>query len=300
MRLRSPGPRLRYHRNMQRSPSLMVLFAATLICGLVLLAIPRAVEPSDLPVLTLSADEARQVEVEDARRAAKAPQTTNAQQLRQLYLSFGESEAVAIETPTLLRQRRSTLHHLFELVAKESGSDAAQALRSEAVEQLEAALNARPVAHVQGILGVFPNVLEHFQAARDGLEVAPHFVVRTLYKARWNRMFDLPVSDGFAAAEKRAYFGWLGLHADSQPLEERRRALSEYAAAGGLQAAEAQGVLAFMASDYPHAVEQLARAYEETPSLRLRNYLRGARVAADHARPRGDATANATSPKAQP
>jgi hypothetical protein len=286
---------------MQRAPSLMVLFGATLICGLVLLAIPRAVEPSELPALTLSTSEADQVVADDARRAATAPQTENAKQLRQLYLSFGETEVVALETPTLLRQRRSALHHLFDLVVKESGADAEQALRAEAVEQLEAALNARPVARIQGVLGVFPNVLEHFQATRDGLELAPHFVVRTLYKARWNRMLDLPVSEGFAPVEKRAYYGWIGLHADSQSLDERRKALAEYAAAGGSQATEAQGVLAFLANDFPHAVELLSRAYDESPSLRLRNYLRGARVAAEHARPRGNtATANASPSKAQP
>lgn len=279
----------------------MVLFATTLVCGLVLFAIPRAVEPNEMPVLTLSADEVRQIEAEDARRAANAPHTETAKQVRQLYLSFGESESLALENQALLRQRRTALHHQRDLVLKESGPDAADALRCEAVEQLEAALNGRPVAQITGILGVFPNVLEHFRATRDGLEVAPHFVVRTLYKARWNRMFDLPVSDGFAPAEKRAYFGWIGLHAEGQPLAERRKALIEYAAAGGPRAAEAQGVLAFLDSDYPHAVELLTRAYEETPSLRLRNYLRGARVAAEHARPRGDAaTANATWSKPQP
>ena len=288
---------------MRLPSSLGLLSGATMLCGLALLSIPRAVEPSELPILTLTAAEVDAVMADDARLAA-APLTDSAKKLMQVYISFGESENAAFETPSLLRQRRSTLHHMHETVIAEGGEQAGRALCAHALEQFEAALNSRPGVRpddIKGLMGVFPNVLAQHLATRDGLEIAPHFVIRTLYKARWNLMHDLPPDAGFAAIEKRAYFGWLGLHAENLPLRERREALISYAAAGGAQAAEAQGVLAFLEHDYTRAVDYLGRAYDASPSLRLRNYVRGAQVAAEQLRPKGDsATANATWSGTQP
>src|SRR5688572_2744394 len=212
---------------MQLSSSLGLLSGVTMLCGLALLSIPRAVEPSELPILTLSAAEVDAVLAEDARLAAAVPQTESAKKLMQMYLRFGESEVAALETPSLLRQRRSTLHHLYETLIGESGDQAGRAQRAHALEQFEAALNSQPGVRpddIKGLLGVFPNVLAQHLATRDGIEVAPHFVIRTLYKARWNLMHDLAPDAGFAAIEKRAYFGWLGLHAENLALYERREA----------------------------------------------------------------------------
>jgi hypothetical protein len=154
-------------------------------------------------------------------------------------------------------------------------------MRAYAVTQFEAALGGElPAAQVKGLLGVFPHVLMQHLATRDGVELAPHFVVRTLFKARWNRMCGAQPEAELSAIEKRAYFGWMGLHAANLPLREREKALLSYAAAGGANAEQAVGVLAFVERDYARAASSLEHAYAKQASLRLRNYWRGALVAA--------------------
>jgi hypothetical protein len=265
-----------------RTPELglYTLFAVATGCSLLLLVVPRAIAPIELPTLTLPAAEVEQVIRDDARRAASAPRSAVAHELRQRFHQFGASEVTALGDARLDIQRRRMLHYLHDRVIASDGAAAILALRAQALAELESALDGRlPAAEVSGVLGVFPNVLSEHRVTRDGEELAPHFVLRTLYKARWNRLFDLPIDSDFARVERIAYFGWLGLHAENLPLAARRLALTKYAAAGGPHASEAQGVLAFLDRDFGQAAGQLERAYAQDHSLRLRNYLRGARVA---------------------
>jgi hypothetical protein len=266
-----------------RSPDfgLQLSFACAVACGLVLALLPRAVAPNELPALTLSAAEVAQVLSEDARRAASAPSSDTALELTRMFLDFGGSEIAALEDAQLSSQRRRAMHHAFDRVVAAHGQAGALALREQALAKFESALDLElPAAQTKALLGLFPNALEQHFATRDGVELAPHFVMRTLYKARWNRMNALDVDWGFARVERVAYFGWMGLHAQNLPLAARRSALQKYAAAGGPHADEAVGVLAFLDRDYPQAVEALTRANAHEPGLRLRNYLSGAQVAA--------------------
>jgi hypothetical protein len=260
--------------------SLFGLLVAAAAAGALLICLPRAVEPSELPALVLDAAQVAAQERSDAELAA-LPATAEAEQLLALFHGFGETEVVSLDNAQLREQRRHTLHRLQELLRQKAGARAVLALRARALARLEAALDgALEGPDVKGWLGVFPNVLEQYQVTRDGLEVAPHFVVRTLYKARWNKLCNLPVEADLSPIERQAYFGWLGLHAGNLPVAERRQALVGYAAAGGEQAEQAQGVLAYLDRDYAGAEKALERAYARAPSLRLRNYLRGAQVAA--------------------
>jgi hypothetical protein len=290
-----------------RTPELglYVLFVAAIGCSLVLLVVPRAIAPIELPTLTLPAAEVAQVMSDDARRAAAAPHSAEARELMQRFHQFGASEVSALEDARLGLQRRRLLHHLHDRVVAADGAAGALALRAQALAELEAALDARlPQNQVSGVLGVFANVLSEHGVTRNGEELAPHFVLRTLYKARWNRLLDLPIDSDFARVERVAYFGWLGLHAENLPLAARRQALIQYAAAGGPHAAEAQGVLAFLDHDYALAASELERAYAQDHSLRLRNYLRGARVAgsatADASPGPSDRVASSPAPPTQP
>jgi hypothetical protein len=130
------------------------------------------------------------------------------------------------------------------------------------------------------VLGVFPEAIARHRATRNGDEVAPHFVLRTLYKARWNLAMGLATDHAFTPVEGRAYHGWLALHADNLGPGMRSKALLAYGRAGGRYVPEAQGVLAFLGQDYAQAVAALTLAYQTSPSLRVRNWLRGAQVAA--------------------
>jgi hypothetical protein len=260
---------------------LYLLFACAVVCGLVLAFLPRAIAPTELPALTLSAADVARVLRDDESRAASAPISEIAGEQRRMFLQFGQSEIAALENPQLASQRRQALHHVYERVVAAHGEAGALALREQALAEFERALDLQlPAARTKAVLGLFPNALEQHMATRDGEEIAPHFVMRTLYKVRWNRMNGLDIDWGFARVERIAYFGWLGLHATNLPLPQRRQALQKYAAAGGPHADEALGVLAFLDKDYPHAIEALTRAQALAPGLRLRNYINGALVAA--------------------
>jgi hypothetical protein len=261
--------------------SLPILFALAAVCAVGLASVPRALVPSEMPALVLPTAAVAAVLQQDSERAAAAPHSQVANELMTRYLDFGASEIAALEDQHLLRLRRRTLHSAYARVVAQHGADAGLALRALTLSKFEAALDSQlPTKEIKSLLGLFPNVLAQHRATRDGEEQAPHFVVRTLYKARWNRMLDLDPDFGFARIERVAYFGWLGLQAENLPLSVRRQALQDYAVAGGPHASEAQGILAFAQQDYPHAVSALTDAYNQTPSLRLRNYLRGALVAA--------------------
>jgi hypothetical protein len=252
--------------------------------ALLLVSLPRAVIPGELPALALSAPAVAAQQREDLQLAAAAPQTALANELLSWFENFGQTEADVLDNAKLRMVRQHRLHGIYERLRSESGPAATRAVRAVAVSKFEDVLAGRIKGEAaRGWLGVFPNVLVQYLVTRDGLELAPHFVVRTLYKARWNRMLNLAAEDDLSQVERQAYFGWLGLHVEQLPMHERRNALLGYAAAGGGNAREAQGVLAFLDHDYTRSVECLREAYAQSPSLRLRNYLRGARVVAAQA-----------------
>jgi hypothetical protein len=261
---------------------LLCLLSVAVAAGTLLISLPRAVEPNELPALILDSGQVTAQEQLDAQQA-KAATSPEAEQLSTLFHSLGASEVVALDNFHLADQRRRTLHSLYVALREKAGQDAVVGARARALANLEAALAGELKGpEVKGWLGVFPNVLEQYQATRDGLELAPHFVVRTLYKARWNKLCNLPPEADLTPIERQAYFGWLGLHASNVSLAERRQALLEYAAAGGEHADQAQGVLAYLDRDYATAAQAFERAYAKHPSLRLRNYLRGVEVVAGH------------------
>jgi hypothetical protein len=263
-----------------RGLQLFGLWLLATVAGVGLIALPRAVAPLELPGLVLDAAAVAAQEREDSALAASAPKTQEAQALWDTYVRFGESELTSGE-PAELEPRRRSMLRAQEAVVAASGARAGAAMRALALSKFEAALAGEvPQPELKGLLGLFPHVLVRYMAARDGIELAPHFVVRTLYKARWNRMCGLLPEADLSAIERRAYFGWMGLHAANLSIRERRQALIAYAAAGGTESEQALGVLAFVDEDYARAAGALERAYAKSTNLRLRNYLRGARVAA--------------------
>lgn len=259
---------------------LLGLLLVSAAAGTLLISLPRAVEPSELPALTLDGAQVAAQEQLDAEQA-KAPITPEAEQLEAMFHKLGESEVATLDNIALADQRRRTLHHLYTMLREKAGDRGVLGARARALGKLEAALAGELKGpEVRGWLGVFPNVLEEFQATHDGLELAPHFVVRTLYKARWNMLCNLPAETDLSAIERQAYFGWLGLRASNLPMRERRQALIGYAAAGGEHADQAQGVLSYLDRDYAASARAFEHAYAQRANLRLRNYLRGVQVAA--------------------
>ena len=264
-----------------RRLQLFALWLVATVAGVCLIALPRAIVPDELPALVLDASEVREQERQDVELAKNAPRTDNAKALWAQYLQFGEAELELFQPRARMEQRRRRMRRAQEAVVAESGPRAGNAMRARALLKFEAALAGEvPRSELSGLLGVYPHVLAQHLLTRDGIELGPHFVVRTLFKARWNRLCGLPPETDLSLIERRAYFGWMGLHAANLSVRERQQALVGYAAAGGVEAEHAQGVLAFVDQDYARAAANFERAYAQTSSLRLRNYLRGARVAA--------------------
>jgi hypothetical protein len=267
-----------------RSPELMLyaLLALTIVCVLVLCILPRALAPLELPALVLDRASVAKVVAADADAAKKASQSPEAKALLEKFLSLGDIENQTVENAATPALQRQSLARSFDQLAHEAGEPAALALRAVAVEQLEAALRLQlSDKDAQRVLGLFPDALARHGATQDGFEVAPHFVLRTLYKARWNIAMGLKPDYKFEPVEGQAYHGWLALHATNLGPEPRLVALRDYAAAGGRGVSEARGVLAFMSHDFQEAVAALEQAEKESPSLRIRNWLRGAHVAFD-------------------
>jgi hypothetical protein len=264
--------------------AMVALFVLSVSCALLLCALPRALVPTDGPGLRLSRSEVEEVMSADAQAERKAKPTRRALELDRLRREQGEAEARTVEVTTQRAARKRALHKAFEELISEEGDEAAVAQRALALSRFEAALDLRlPDEQRKGVMGLFANVLARHRVTHDGVPLAPHFVLRTLYKARWNIFAGVAADWAFTKVEKRAHHGWLALHAENVDVRTRLASLAAYAAAGGTDEPEARGMLLFRAGDYTHAAEAFGRAYAATGNLRMRNYQRGAAVAADTA-----------------
>ena len=250
-------------------------------CAFILLALPRAVAPTSLPGLRLDARKMAEVLKADIAATQTVPTSALAAELQELLLEEGRFERSPWGSFNTYQQLNNKLRSAQERLRRSEGEKAVTAARVRAVAQLEAALDvALPKPQAEAILGSFPAFLQRYRAAKQGELIAPPFVVRVMYKGRWNVLHQLPPTDGFAPVERLAHFGWLALHADGSPLPLRLQGVEGYAAAGGSRASEAKGVLYFLDGQYPQAARHLQTAYRQHRTLRLRNYLLGAQKAA--------------------
>jgi len=256
---------------------LAIAFAA------LLLARPRAVSPTEVPALVLPAGEVARVLAADQRSASKAPHSVQAESLRALLRTQGEVEVRGHEDADEYHRRRQKLAEGYASLVAADGEQAAMCLRAEATQELEAALDLKlSLAKAKVVLGAMPAVFEREGVTHDGELIAPRFVAHTLFKARWNLLHGLAPDQRFEPIEKRTYYGWKALHAQGLPMPTRVAALQKYAKLGGAHADEALGVLLFSLQEYEQAAVPLQAAYRADPSLRLRNYLLGARSRAGY------------------
>lgn len=262
----------------------LLLLTLTTACAGLLLAQPRHVAPLELPSLLLPADAVAAVIAKDESAARQAPRSAAAQAFEKLLDEQGRIETLGRESSDRYAARRAALVESYRTLAREVGETTALRLRAKAVERLEDALDLRiDTTHARAVIGAFNSVLDRESASRDGYLVAPRFVVRTLYKARWNILAGLPPEYAFERIERRAFFGWQALHCDELPLQKRVAALHEYGLAGGDHVEEALGILLFRLGDYAQSASALETAYRKQGSLRLRNNLLAARSAAGFA-----------------
>jgi hypothetical protein len=261
----------------------ITLFLVVLsLLAAVWLWLPRPVPPSELAALQLDRRQVEQVIQQDKAAAKRSHTSKEADLIRKLVLEKGEAEREAREPLHVFERRRRSLALAVAKIREKAGDQTLIDLRAQAVEKLEKALAIElPKAESQKVLGAFPIYLERYGATRDGEIVASRFVIRTMYKSRWNLTVGLKATAFFAPIERVAHFGWLVRHADNAPIQLRINALPHYAQAGGHSVEEASGVLHFLAGNYPEAIRFLTLAYQRDSSIRLRNYVLGARKAAE-------------------
>ena len=250
----------------------VLVIVAGVTLGTVATAVPRAVAPAALPLFEVDLAQADEAVRADEAAAAGAPQSDVAARLKLVYEQQGRAEVLG-DSETSAQGREASLRALVAELRAAGGDRAVGALRARAMRELGPALDGRlPPDQRDAVLGSFPRMLERYGLTRAGRVVAPRFVVRTLFKARWNAVHRLAPTDGFGQAELRAYHGWLALRADAAPIAARIEAATAYGRAGGERADEARGVLLFRAGHAEQAADAFVKAYERSGSLRLRNH----------------------------
>ena len=260
-------------RGLTESGAKLIVVAVAAGCAGLLLAMPQPVTPTEMPALVLDPGAMEEVRSLDRQRAAQTPGDETSARLLALYRAQGRAEAAGAEERQAATERGVALQRATDAFIAAHGSDALGTLRAKAATDLPEALAGRLDADdEQAVLGSFPRMLERYGLTRDGAIVAPPFIVRTLFVARFNAILRRPLTEGFAPVEAQAYWGWLALETPDAPIERRQSALEAYAAAGGAGVAEARAVLAFEAGDGPRASHAFTALYEETGVLRYRNH----------------------------
>jgi len=260
--------------------ALSLLVLATAFAALLLIR-PRAVAPIELPSLVLDRDAVAKVIAADRDAAGKAPKSAKADELRAALTTQGEMELIGSERRELYRRRRTKMAETYAALVAESGEQSALRLRAEAASELDRALDLQlPFPRARIVIGALGDMLQREGASIDGQLTAPRFVVRTLFKARWNLLHGLQPEHAFERIERQAYFGWQALHAERLPIPQRVDALRNYARAGGSRSQEARGILYYLHDEYAQAATILAAAHAADPSFRLRNYVLGAQARA--------------------
>lgn len=249
----------------------LIVAAMAAACCAVLLALPQAVFPREGPGLALDPGAVREVlRREEQLEPVAGPEV---ERLAELYGAQGRAETSEGEPREEFEARVRALAEAVEALRARAGDEALAALRAQALRELEPALAGElDPSEEEAFLGSFPRMLERYGAMKDGRLVAPFFVARTLFKARWNSIHRLPLTDGFAPIELQAYHGWLALHAHDAPAAQRLAALEAYAEAGGAGVAEARAYFAALAGRPAEAVVRYGELWEEHGDLRARNH----------------------------
>lgn len=259
-------------RHLSPSGGKLVLFVLASGLAGISMSMPRPVVPDEPPSLTLDRHDTSRVLAHDRMLASRVPKSEAVLSLMQLVADQGTAEAGPGEAPGSFEARMAKLHAAVARVRRDDGNRALAAMRAHAAERLRPALDGEMTASERdALIGSFPEMLERYGLVVEGETVAPPFVVRTLFKARWNALVGLPPTSGLWRVERRAYWGWLALHASNANPDMRLDALTRYARSGGTRIDEARAVLEYRAGRVAEAAELMARAARERGGLRLRN-----------------------------
>lgn len=268
-------PEVKTGARMTPSGARLILAATAMSCAAVVVAMPLPVEPSEMPALLVSSElETRSIEALRASARA-APTGPEVARFERDLAEANRAEVGEGETEAARSTRRSELLIAFHAVQARHGARGVAALRAKAALRAEDAFRGRlDRAATDSVLGGFGSVLAFYGGAdeRSRRVTAPMFVVRTLYAARFNTQVGLAPLEGLGVDERRVYWGWLALEAESAPEALRADALTQYGRLGGEGYPEARAVLLYRAGLFAEASRAFRALYSSTGELRYRNH----------------------------
>jgi hypothetical protein len=264
------------------------LLVTALACSIVVVLAPRPVQPSQLPALRLpraavAAELARDHEL--ARSARAFVRDPDVEHVLSLYREEGLVELDREVDMASLANKRQELSSSGDKLFTRLGVERTRALIAWTTERaLSAWASGAESSEARGLLGGFPSLLArygyvHTPVARAGARVdtprgfgeAPKLSVRTLYKARFNLIFERPLDRDLRPLELLAYEGFNALHASGLPAERRARAAQAFFRVGGHDGAEAAAIWMYQGGAREPALALLRSEYARTGALRLRN-----------------------------
>lgn len=252
--------------------TVLPLFLGSAFLLLAIIA-PRPVAPDRAPALRLDRGLVARAEEALRQRSRSRDSSLLVAEAEALYRQLGRAELTVDEHPYVTRRRSDRLATLAKEIVQESGEATLTTMRARAVVGMEEAIEGKgDVSSRNAHLGSFPRIMQRYGLARDGLLVAPSFVVSAFYSARWNAAHGLDADFGLEVIEKQAYYGWLALHAADAPLPLRFEALAAFARAGGRNSLEARAYLLYKAGRLEDSAKAYAESYAALPSLRVRNH----------------------------
>lgn len=278
------------------------LVAVALAGSVALLAVPRSVEPTELPLPSADPRHLQHVDEADdaaARSVVRTPLDVDVRALGSLLRAFGKADAERDEP--MLAQLRSRLFTAV-LAAKTHGNEQLLGLRAF---QMTAFLRevryfvatGETTTDLIELGGAFDQVL-----IRNGWCVGKYpcvmrmgeHALRAMYKRRWNELVGVE-GEPFALSvdEQRAFYEFLLRYPPqkSSPTAEASqgafdgayllRKVDELAAIDATYPRQfARGVIQFRSGDFRHAAESFSAHLEATPdgpwAIRAQNHLRAA------------------------
>jgi len=265
------------------------LLVTALACSIVVLLAPRPVQPSQLPSLRLprAAVEAELARDHELAKSARAfVDDPEVQHVLSMYREEGLAELASEVDMASLAAKRQELSSGGDRLFTRLGVERTQALVAWTTERaLEAWASGADSSEARGLLGGFPSLLARYgythapSVAGGGARVetprgfgeAPLLSVRTLYKARFNLIFERALDHDLRPLELMAYEGFNALHASGMPAERRARAAQAFFRVGGHDGAEAAAIWMYQGGARGPALALLRSEYARTGALRLRN-----------------------------
>jgi hypothetical protein len=243
-------------------------------CAVVVLTLPRPVEPTNLPPLVLDPSAVAAQRTADAVLARSVPTGTDVDELKARYLDEGRAERTVNPGTSGMAERRGAFKLLARRVFARVGERGVLALRAEATERFMRAMRGELAAgpEVDGLVGSFMELMQRYGLVDAELTVvAPEATVRAMYKARWNIVHERPPREGLTKLDLLAYEGWNALHATNLVPARRLEAARVFYELGGRHGAEAYAIASYQARALGEAERLFVAAQKQASALRVRN-----------------------------